>query len=143
MQVSILLQAKGSKVVTVRSSALVSEVVDVLDQHRIGAVVVAEGGALLGVLSERDVVRALAARGAAVLDEPASALMTAKVVTCQPDTTLDELMTTMTERRIRHVPVVVDGSMVGLVSIGDVVKHQIAELVRESEAIHGYLANPY
>lgn len=143
MQVSILLQAKGSKVVTVRSTAQVADVVGVLDQHRIGAVVVADGGELLGVLSERDVVRALANRGAAVLDEPTHALMTTEVVTCQPDTTLDELMSTMTERRIRHVPVVVDGSLVGIVSIGDVVKHQIAELVRESEAIHDYIANPY
>lgn len=143
MLVSVLVQTKGSKVVSVKPATLVSEVVSVLDQHRIGAVVVLEGGQIQGVLSERDVVRALARRGAAVLGETARSLMTAEVVTCRPETTLEELMATMTERRIRHVPVVVDGTLSGLVSIGDVVKHQIAELVTETQAIHDYIAHPY
>lgn len=143
MQVSVLLQTKGPEVVSVAPTASVAQVLLVLDEHRIGAVVVADGPTIEGVLSERDVVRALARRGAAVLDEPARSLMTVEVVTCQPDTTVGELMATMTERRIRHVPVVVRGELVGLVSIGDVVKHHIATLEQESQAIHDYIAHPY
>ena len=144
MQVSILLQAKGSTVVSVRPETTVREVVDVLAQHRIGAVVVArDGHEILGVLSERDIVRALARDGARSIEAPASSLMTVDVVTCQPDTTVEELTATMTERRIRHVPVVVDGELVGLVSIGDVVKHHIASLEVESQALHDYISHPY
>ncbi|MFN8019398.1 MAG: CBS domain-containing protein [Acidimicrobiales bacterium] len=144
MQVSILLQAKGSTVVSVQPEATVGDVLDVLALHRIGAVVVTPDGQVIeGVLSERDIVRALAQDGAAVLGAPACALMTANVVTCQPDTTVQELMATMTERRIRHVPVVAGGRLAGLVSIGDVVKHHIATLEHESQALHDYIAHPY
>jgi CBS domain-containing protein len=144
MQVSVLLQVKGTDVVTVAPDLTIAEVVAVLNEHRIGAVVVSsDAGAADGVLSERDIIRALADRGAAVLDEPAHALMTAEVVTCQPDTTVEELMTTMTERRIRHVPVVVDGALAGLVSIGDVVKDRISGLEQETKVLHDYIANPY
>lgn len=143
MQVSVLLQTKGTDVVSVAPDAAVSQVASVLDEHRIGAVVVMADDAVLGVLSERDIVAALALRGGEVLDEPASALMSSRVVTCEPDTTVDELMSTMTERRIRHVPVVVDGALAGLVSIGDVVKHHIATLEQETQAMHDYIAHPY
>lgn len=144
MQVSVLLQTKGTEVVTVRPEATIAEVAIVLAEHRIGAVVVtADGRSIDGVLSERDIVRALARPDDRMLAATAHSLMTAEVVTCQPDTTVEELMTTMTDRRIRHVPVIVDGQLSGLVSIGDVVKHHIATLEQESQAIHDYIANPY
>lgn len=143
VQVSVLLQGKGSDVVTVEPNTTTEEVVAVLARHRIGAVVVsADGSAIEGVLSERDVVRALAEHGAAALGRRAADLMTAAVVTCQPDSTVEELMSTMTERRIRHVPVVVDGRLAGLVSIGDVVKDRIAGLVHEAQALTDYITNP-
>lgn len=143
MQVSVLLLAKGSTVVTVGPDASTVDVVATLAHHRIGAVVVsADGRRIDGVLSERDVVRALAQHGAAALDEPVSRWMTSEVVTCQADTTVEELMTTMTERRIRHVPVVVNGALAGVVSIGDVVKDRISALEQETEILHQYIANP-
>lgn len=144
MQVSVLLQTKGSEVVTVRPGAPIAEVAVVLAQHRIGAVVVTDDGtSIAGVLSERDIVRAMADPDVDVEAATAGSLMTAEVVTSQPDTTVEELMATMTERRIRHVPVVVDGRLVGLVSIGDVVKHHIATLESETKAMHDYISNPY
>lgn len=144
MQVSVLLQSKGNEVVTVGPDATIAEVAIVLAEHRIGAVVVtADGRSIDGVLSERDIVRALARPDDRTLAASARSLMTADVVTCQPDTTLDELMSTMTERRIRHIPVVVDGSLTGLISIGDVVKHHIASLEHEKQAMHDYISNPY
>ena len=143
MQVSVLLLAKGSTVVTVGPDVSTVDVVATLAHHRIGAVVVsADGRRIDGVLSERDVVRALAQHGAAALDEPVSRWMTSEVVTCQADTTVEELMTTMTERRIRHVPVVVNGELAGVVSIGDVVKDRISTLEYETEVLHQYIANP-
>ena len=144
MQVSILLQTKGHEVVTVRPEATIAEVAIVLSEHRIGAVVVtADGTSIEGVLSERDIVRAMAEPDGAMLAAHASSLMTAEVVTCQPDTTVEELMATMTDRRIRHVPVLVDGQLAGMVSIGDVVKHHIATLEHETKAMHDYIAHPY
>ena len=143
MQVSVLLMAKGSTVVTVAPHVSTVDVLATLAQHGIGAVVVsADGRRIDGVLSERDVVRALARQGASALDEPVSRWMTSEVVTCQPDTTVEELMTTMTERRIRHVPVVIDGALAGVVSIGDVVKDRISALEQETEVLHQYIANP-
>jgi CBS domain-containing protein len=144
MQVSVLLQAKGPGVVTVRPEVTVREVAGVLGEHRIGAVVVSADGATIdGVLSERDIVRALAASGADALDAAARELMTTAVFTCQPDTTVEELMSLMTEQRIRHVPVLVDGSLAGVVSIGDVVKDRISSLEHETKALHDYIANPF
>lgn len=144
MQVGVLLQSKGAEVVCVSPDATVREVVDLLAARRIGAVVVSgDGERIEGVLSERDVVRQLAADGAAVLDRAARDLMTADVVTCQRDTTVEELMGVMTDRRIRHVPVVADGLLAGVVSIGDVVKDRIQFLEHESQVLHDYIANPY
>ncbi|MCU1454329.1 MAG: hypothetical protein JWN46_2475 [Acidimicrobiales bacterium] len=144
MQVSVLLQAKGATVVTVAPDATTAEVAATLTEHRIGAVVVSADGAHIdGVLSERDIVRALADRGAAALDEPASALMTADVFTCAPETTVEQLMALMTERRFRHVPVLVDGALAGMISIGDVVKDRISDLEHETQALHSYISNPY
>lgn len=144
MQVSVLLQNKGPEVVTVVPDATAAEVVAVLGSHRIGAVVVsADGTHIDGVLSERDVVRSLAEHGAGALDRTARDLMTAEVVTCRPDTTVEELMSLMTERRIRHIPVVVDGALAGVISIGDVVKDRISSLEDETQALHNYIANPF
>jgi CBS domain-containing protein len=144
MQVSVLLQAKGSEVVTVPPETPISVVADQLAAHRIGAVVVTPDGATVaGIVSERDIVWALARRGAAVLDEPVAELMSTELTTCEPDTTVDWLMATMTEQRVRHVPVLVDGGLAGLVSIGDVVKHHVAVLEHETQAMHDYIAHPY
>lgn len=144
MQVSVLLQVKGSEVVTVGPEASVRAVLHRLAERRIGAVVVASSPSEVhGIASERDLVRALAERGADALEAPVTEVMTSAVVTCEPDTTVEWLMSTMTERRVRHVPVVVDGHLVGLVSIGDVVKHHVATLEHEAKAMHDYIANPY
>lgn len=144
MQVSVMLQRKGSDVVTVAPETLVGEVVKILAEHRIGAVVITRDGNVIdGVLSERDVVCSLAERGPAALDRPCHEVMTTKVVTCEPDTTVEELMTAMTERRVRHVPVVVEGRLAGVVSIGDVVKDRISGLELETQTLHDYIARPY
>jgi CBS domain-containing protein len=143
MQVSVLLQGKGSEVVTIGPEASVADAVAALAEHRIGALVVSgDGSRIDGILSERDIVRALAARGASTIDLTARELMSAEVVTCQPDTTVEELMGVMTDNRIRHVPVVVDGRVAGLVSIGDVVKDRISALEHETKALHDYISNP-
>jgi CBS domain-containing protein len=112
----------------------------VLAEHRIGAVVVSHNGTSVdGIASERDVVRALAERGATVLSEPITAIYTAEVHTVIPATPLEEVMRMMTEQRIRHVPVVVDGALRGIVSIGDVVKNRIDELETERTALTNYI----
>ncbi len=142
MHVRGLLAVKGDEVVTARPDDSTGAVVARLTECRIGAVVVtADGRHIDGVLSERDIVRALAEQGAAVLDLPASELMTTDVVTCEPGTTVDQLMSIMTSRRIRHIPVVVDGRLAGLVSIGDVVRDRIADLEQETEVLHDYIAH--
>ena len=142
MQVSGLLAVKGDDVVTVQPDDTTAQVAAVLADRRIGAVVVTgDGKHIAGVLSERDIVQALAANGAAALDQPASSIMTSEVFTCQPSTTVDELMSLMTEQRIRHIPVVVDGLLAGLVSIGDVVRDRIADLETESQVLHDYIAH--
>lgn len=144
MQVSVLLQNKGDEVVTVTPDLATAEVIAVLAARRIGAVVVsADGTTIDGVLSERDVVHALAADGPEALERPARAWMTTDVVSCHLETTVEELMATMTERRIRHVPVLVDGQLAGVISIGDVVKDRISVLEDETQALHDYIQNPY
>ena len=140
MRVGDLLRGKGTDVVTVRSSATVADSLRQLAEHGIGALVVSEDGRRIqGILSERDVVRAIADRGPGVLDGPVGEVMTAEVRTCDPETTVNELMGLMTERRIRHVPVVVDEVLAGIVSIGDVVKHRISELENETHTMQEYL----
>lgn len=144
MQVSVLLQRKGSDVVTVAPETSVREVLDVLAEHRIGAVVVSsDGTSIAGVMSERDVVRALAEFGPSALEHRCDQVMSKEIITCEPDTTVEQLMSTMTERRVRHVPVVIDGRLSGLVSIGDVVKDRISGLEFETKVLHDYISNPY
>lgn len=141
MLIVTVLRAKGDSVVTVPPSATVRELLDVLAEHRIGAVVVSSGAGIAGIVSERDVVRHLR-DGAQLLDQPIARIMTTEVVTCRRDTPVDALMTTMTERRIRHVPVVDErGAIVGIVSIGDLVKSRISELESERDDLVGYIGN--
>ncbi|WP_129669931.1 CBS domain-containing protein [Phytoactinopolyspora endophytica] len=140
MHVSDLLRIKGSSVVTVRPDDDVRALLALLAEHHIGAVVVsADGAAIDGIVSERDVARALNRQGAAVLSHEVSSIMTAEVRSCAPDTHLDELSQVMTEGRFRHVPVVMDGRMVGIVSIGDVVKSRMTELEVERDSLSSYI----
>jgi CBS domain-containing protein len=144
MHVSTLLSAKGTAVVTVPSGTLVTDVVAVLNDRRIGAAVVSDDGThIAGIVSERDIVRALAMTGPDALAQPVAAIMTTDVVTAAPDTTIEQLMSTMTDRRVRHVPVTVSGELAGIVSIGDVVKDRIQALELESKALQDYITNPY
>jgi CBS domain-containing protein len=142
VRVSDVLRTKGAEVVTVKPTATVREFVEVLASRRIGACVVsADGRGADGMISELDIAKGLAARGAALLDEPVSAICTSLVLTAAPDNTLDELMRAMTENRVRHMPVVVDGALIGLISIGDVVKHRIDELESEKQHLVEYISS--
>jgi len=138
-----ILHRKGGDVATIGPAATVAAAIVQLRERNIGALVVTDGDDVVGILSERDIVRALAGdeAGGGVLDRPVAALMTTVVATCGPRATADELMGMMTERRIRHVPVVDDGTLIGIVSIGDVVKSRIDELQTEAETLHDYLAS--
>jgi CBS domain-containing protein len=136
-----LLRNKGADVATVAPSATVGVVVAALAERKVGALVVSEDGERVdGIVSERDVVRALAEHGDALLDHEVATIMTTKVVTCDMSTTVDELSTLMTEGRYRHVPVVVDGVLAGIVSIGDVVKSHIKDLESEKQTLHEYIS---
>jgi CBS domain-containing protein len=140
MRISDILRVKGEQVITVPPATSVARLMEVLAQHRIGAVVVSQDGAAVeGIVSERDIVRALAARGAAVLAEPVSAIQTSQVRTVTPEAQLEDVERLMTERRFRHVPVVTDGRLGGVVSIGDVVKFRIDELETERSTLADYI----
>ena len=140
MRISDVIRRKGGDVITVRADASVTELLTLLAEHRIGAVVVSDDGTTLrGIVSERDIVRHLHTDGAGLLDAPVSQIMTAEVHTCTPDDSLDDLETAMTERRFRHVPVVVDGGLVAIVSIGDVVKNRIDDLQAERDQLRTYI----
>jgi CBS domain-containing protein len=140
VRISNLLSKKGSAVATVTPEATVSEAVASLRDHRIGALVVSSDQKhIQGIISERDVVRALAATAAAVLEDPVSSIMSRDVTTCGPDNDLLSLMSIMTEKRIRHVPVVSNDVLCGIVSIGDVVKHRIDELEKDRNELVDYI----
>ncbi|WP_017558527.1 CBS domain-containing protein [Nocardiopsis baichengensis] len=139
MLIAELLRAKGSDVVTVRPDTPVSELLDRLARHNIGAVVVAEAGKVAGIASERDVVRRLAEQGASLLDRPVSEIMTRAVITCKTSDTVDALTVLMTENRVRHVPVLAAGALVGIVSIGDVVKSRIRQLELDRQQLEAYI----
>ena len=140
MSVAQILREKGNNIISVEEDAAVSEVLGILKKHRIGAVMVLKDGDVCGVLSERDIVRALPEKGGALLDEPVNALMTRDVVFCSPSDDMESIMALMTENRIRHLPVQDNGKLVGVVTIGDVVKHRIAETEHEAEALRSYIA---
>ena len=140
MLISDVLRVKGTQVITVIPDTTVRQLVAILAEHRIGAVVVSHDGiAVDGIVSERDVVQALARRGAAVMSAKVTAIYTAQVHTVTPQSPIEDIMRMMTERRVRHAPVVVDGSLHGLVSIGDVVKIRLGELETERTALTDYI----
>ncbi len=140
MTVSTILAAKGRDVFTVQPQRTLHEVAKLLAEKRIGAVVVTGAdGSLKGILSERDIVRAVANRGGEALGEPVSQHMTAKVVTCGEGDLISNVMEEMTKGRFRHIPVVKDGKLAGMISIGDVVKKRIAETEAESRSLRDYI----
>jgi len=141
MTVSAILTAKGRDVVTIGVAAKVHEAVALLATKRIGALVVmGEGGRLSGIVSERDIVRALADGAATTLERPLAEIMTRAVVTCGEEETIDSVMSRMTRGRFRHLPVVTGGRLVGIISIGDVVKARIEQVQREAEEMRAYIA---
>ena len=139
MSVAWIINEKGRDVVTVAPEVSLAEVAAILSEKRIGAVLVTEKGAIRGIVSERDIVRALAERGARVLDEPVSAVMTRKVISCREQDTVSAIMEMMTSGKFRHLPVVEDGKVVGLISIGDIVKWRVREFETEQEALRDYI----
>ena len=134
-----ILDTKGHQVVSVALDAKVSAAVKILSERRIGAVLVMNGSRIEGILSERDIVRVLGERGAGALDEPVKSAMTAKVVTCREADAVSIIMERMTSGKFRHLPVVENDRVVGLISIGDIVKWRVAEFEREQEALHEYI----
>jgi CBS domain-containing protein len=141
MRVHDVLRRKGTDVVTVRPETTVRELLDMLAEHRIGALVVStDGKSVDGIVSERDIVLRLHDRGPEILDAQVSEIMTSDVSTCRPDELLENLMALMTNQRFRHVPVVADGALVGIISIGDVVKHRMDELQAERDQLVGYIS---
>lgn len=140
MNVAAILKGKGRAVATAPPDTALQEITERLAAKRIGAIVLIGGnGAVAGIISERDIIRAVAQHGPACLLQPASKFMTRQIVTCGEGDTIDELMATMTAGRFRHIPVVQDGALVGIVSIGDVVKHHIAEVEMEASALRTYI----
>jgi CBS domain-containing protein len=140
MTVRRILDKKGRDVITALPSTSIRDLVKVLAEKRIGAVVVTgPGERVVGIVSERDVVRDLARAGASVLDDPVSTIMTRDVVTCSEGDKIVDVMRKMSDGKFRHVPVVVDHRLAGLISIGDVVKHRVVELETEAEQLRDYI----
>ncbi len=139
MTVRAILDAKGRQVQTVKPETTLSQAIKILGEKKIGAVLVMNKGQIEGILSERDIVRVLGERGAKVLDEPVSAVMTRKVVSCRQNDTVAALMETMTSGKFRHLPVLENERVVGLISIGDVVKWRVREYEAEQEALRDYI----
>jgi CBS domain-containing protein len=142
MQVRHILLDKGREVISLAATATIGDAARLLSEHRIGALVVKDAaGALAGIISERDLVRAIARKGAAVLDEPVSAFMTPGPATCVEADSVETIMEVMTHGRFRHVPVLDDDErLCGMISIGDVVKTRIAETVNEAAALRDYIS---
>ena len=140
MKISDVLRTKGSAVITMAPQETIASLLELLTQHNIGAVVVStDGAAVDGIVSERDVVHQLHARGSELLDAPVSDIMTAKVLTCSPDDELTDIGALMTDKRFRHLPVVVDGRLVAIVSIGDIVKARMDQLATERDLYEAYI----
>ena len=141
MRVSAILSTKGSSVATIAPGEPITEALNELRVRGVGALVVStDGRHIEGILSERDVVRRLAERGEAALHEPVATVMTAEVRTCCPDDSLETLARTMTEHRHRHLPVVADDQLVGIISIGDVVKSRLSQLEDETRQLQEYIS---
>ena len=142
MNVAAILRQKGRAVTTVSPSVTLLDVANKLAAKRIGAIVVVGArGEVAGIISERDIIRALSDGGSECLARPVLEIMTRQVVTCQETDTLDELMAMMTAKRFRHLPVVTDKALVGIISIGDVVKHHVAEVKMEATAMRDYITH--
>jgi CBS domain-containing protein len=139
MSVKAILDLKGRNVVTIEASATLLRAIHLLAERKIGAVLIVEGKRISGILSERDIVRAFALSGAAALDASVDSVMTRKVITCRVHDPIAEIMERMTDGKFRHVPVVDDSGLAGIISIGDVVKHRIGEIEHESEALRDYI----
>src|SRR5712671_5387171 len=140
MNVTTILSAKGGDVISIEPAATLETAVRMLAERGIGALLVlGPDRRLVGILSERDIVRVLAEQGAGVLAQPLSQVMTRKVVTCSPSDTVDVLMERMTTGKFRHVPVVEQEKVIGIISIGDVVKHRVKEIEQESAALRDYI----
>ncbi len=140
MQVQKVIHTKGSVVVTAMPQTTVAAAANLLKEHRIGALVITDAaGAVVGILSERDIVRGLPQHGASVLAMPIEKLMTRKVMTCTLHSHVEDIMRDMTAGRFRHIPVVEDGRLVGIVSIGDMVKHRLEQLESETEQLQSYI----
>jgi len=140
MIVAHVLASKGRDVATTHPDKTISEVAAQLAARKIGALVVIERGRLAGIVSERDIVKAIGLRGAAILDDQVSSIMTRDVVTCHEEETINAVMARMTRRRFRHLPVVEDGRLSGIVSIGDVVKARIEQVEFEADELRTYIA---
>lgn len=142
MNVAKLLAVKGAAVITAHPQDTLATLAGVMATHRIGAIVIVEGeDSIAGIVSERDIVRAIAEKGGAVLGDPASAHMTAKVVTATRTETIQTVMERMTQGRFRHVPIVDDGRLAGIVSIGDVVRQRLEDIEAEASAMRDYIAS--
>jgi CBS domain-containing protein len=139
MTVRAILDSKGHDVLSVDPDVKLSAAIKILAERKIGAVLVMNDGRVEGILSERDIVRVLGERGARVLEEPVSAVMTRKVVSCRQSDTVASIMEMMTLGKFRHLPVVEDGKVVGLISIGDIVKRRVNEFESEQEALRDYI----
>ena len=140
MLVSDILRAKGSDVVSAPPTMHVAEAARLLAEKRIGSLLILEEDRIVGILSERDIVRAVAKEGPVCLEGPLSRLMTAKVVTCSPTQSISDVMEAMTKGRFRHVPVVAEGKLAGMISIGDVVKWRLEEAQEEVRQMTAYVA---
>ena len=141
MQISQLLRHKDREVATIDGAESVRTALGVLAEKGIGALVVSSDGRRVeGIVSERDVARGLHEHGAGLLAEPVASVMTSQVHTCPPEASVHDLARTMTDHRVRHVPVVEDGRLLGIVSIGDIVKFRVAEIESESQALREYIA---
>lgn len=146
MTIAAILNSKagqnGQSVISVAPNMVISEVLSVLAAHRIGAVLICEGDTLMGIVSERDIVRALEKDGAEILQQTAKKLMTANPITVERDETAPKAMQLMTDGRFRHLPVVENGQLVGLVTLGDVVRKRIEDAEREAEEMRAYVSAP-
>src|SRR5689334_5677067 len=138
MTIAMILDSKGHEVATIAADATVGEAVDLLARKRIGALPVMEDGRIAGIMSERDVIYCLKDSGAEVLGWPVSRVMTAPAITAGPDTAVLAALAMMTQRRIRHLPVVAGDKIQGIVSIGDLVKHRMERIEAEAEAMRTY-----
>jgi CBS domain-containing protein len=139
MTVRSILDSKGHQITSVPPDVTLADAIKTLGERKIGAVLVMKEGRIEGILSERDIVRVLGERGAGVLNEPVDEVMTRKVVSCRPSDTVSGIMEMMTLGKFRHLPVLEDGRVVGLISIGDIVKRRVSEYEAEQEALRDYI----